>query len=147
MLLCKVARGNIFKTENNMDTLQGAAPEGYDSVHGDAQNGGALNYDELVVYKEEAVLPYAIVEYSFTKLAMSVERFLVAHNESMPHHNSDRCLEIRTRNLFMQIIFVGLITTLIVVKGGTRSICVPILHPQRILNLPFWLKGANLNSP
>ena len=68
MLLCKVARGNIFKTENNMDTLQGAAPEGYDSVHGDAQKGGALNYDELVVYKEEAVLPYAIVEYSFTKL-------------------------------------------------------------------------------
>ena len=68
ILLCKVARGDIFKTENNMDTLRGAAPEGYDSVHGDAQKGGALNYDELVVYKEEAVLPYAIVEYSFTKL-------------------------------------------------------------------------------
>ena len=32
-------------------------------------------------------------------------------------------------------------------KGGTRSICAPILHPQRILNLPFGLKGANLNSP
>ena len=68
MLLCKVARGKIFKTATNIDTLQGAAPEGYDSVHGDAQKGGALNYDELVVYDEDAVLPYAIVEYTFKKL-------------------------------------------------------------------------------
>lgn len=50
-----------------MDDLQGAAPEGYDSVYGDAQKGGALNFDELVVYKEEAVLPFAIVEYRSTK--------------------------------------------------------------------------------
>merc|ERR1711865_584420 len=35
MLLCKVARGNVFGTAENMDHLQGAAPEGYDSVHGD----------------------------------------------------------------------------------------------------------------
>ena len=54
-------------TESNIDDLQGAAPEGFDSVHGDAQKGGALNFDELVVYKEEAVLPYAIIEYQFTK--------------------------------------------------------------------------------
>ena len=67
MLLCKVARGKVFKTTRNMDDLQGAAPEGYDSVHGDAQKGGALNFDELVVYKEEAVLPFAIVEYEFIK--------------------------------------------------------------------------------
>ena len=67
MLLCKVALGKVFKTQCNIDTLQGAAPDGYDSVYGDAQKGGSLNYDELVVYKEEAVLPFAIVEYSFTK--------------------------------------------------------------------------------
>ena len=67
MLLCKVARGKIHKTAANMDTLQGHAPEGFDSVHGDAQKGGALNYDEIVVYKEEAVLPFAVVEYNFHK--------------------------------------------------------------------------------
>jgi hypothetical protein len=67
MLLCKVARGQVFKTAENMTHLQGAAPEGYDSVEGDAQKGHALKFDELVVYTEEAVLPYAIAEYQFTK--------------------------------------------------------------------------------
>merc|ERR1711939_588862 len=47
MLLCKVARGKVYKTAKNMDTLQGAAPAGHDSVYGQAQSGGALNYDEL----------------------------------------------------------------------------------------------------
>ena len=42
MLLCKVARGQVFKTAENMTHLQGAAPEGYDSVEGDAQKGHAL---------------------------------------------------------------------------------------------------------
>ena len=69
MLLCKVACGKIFKTTGNISTLQGAAPEGYDSVHGDAQKGGALNFDELVVYMEEAVLPFAVAEYVFIKRA------------------------------------------------------------------------------
>ena len=41
MLLCKVARGRVFKTEKNIDTLQGEAPEGYDSVHGDAQQASS----------------------------------------------------------------------------------------------------------
>ena len=65
--MCKVACGKVFTTESNIADLQGAAPEGYDSVHGDAQKGGALNFDELVVYREDAVLPFAIVEYRFTK--------------------------------------------------------------------------------
>ena len=71
MLLCKVALGKSCKTKVNMDTLQGAAPEGCDSVYGEAQpkGKGSLNYDEYVVYKEEAVLPFAIVEYNFTKQA------------------------------------------------------------------------------
>ena len=62
-----MARGNIFKTSVNLDTLQGVAPDGYDSVHGEAQERGQLNYDELVVYKEEAILPYVVVEYTFEK--------------------------------------------------------------------------------
>ena len=67
MLLCKVARGKIFKTVENMDSLKGAAPHGFDSVHGDARTGGALMYDEVVVYREEAVLPIAVVEYRFMR--------------------------------------------------------------------------------
>jgi hypothetical protein len=37
-------------------------------VHGIATADGPLNYDELVVYDEAAVLPYAIVTYEFQKL-------------------------------------------------------------------------------
>jgi hypothetical protein len=29
---------------------------------------GSMNYDELVVYDEKAVLPYMVVRYRFTKL-------------------------------------------------------------------------------
>ena len=68
MLLCKVARGKAYRTQENIDTLKGQAPEGFDSVHGDAREAGDLNYDEIVVYEEAAVLPFAIVEYTFTKI-------------------------------------------------------------------------------
>ena len=50
-----------------MATLKGAAPAGFDSVHGEATKASALNYDELVVHREEAVLPFAVVEYRFRK--------------------------------------------------------------------------------
>ena len=50
-----------------MDHLQGEAPPGYDSVYGQADSSGPLNYDEMVVYKEEAILPFAVVEYRFMK--------------------------------------------------------------------------------
>ena len=36
-------------------------------MHGEAQKGGPLNYDELVVFKEDAILPYVVVEYTFEK--------------------------------------------------------------------------------
>ena len=68
MLLCKVARGRVLKTHANMDGLQGAAPIGYDSIHGYAGGHGNLNYDEFVVFREEAILPYAIVTYRYNKL-------------------------------------------------------------------------------
>ena len=71
MLLCKVASGKEYATDVNMDGRDGQnsvmPPKGYDSVHGKATAGGALNYAELVVYEEEAVLPFAIVEYGFIK--------------------------------------------------------------------------------
>ena len=72
MLLCKVASGKEFKTTENMDGRDGRnsvmPPPGYDSVHGQASTRGPLNYAELVVYEEAAVLPFAIVEYGFIKI-------------------------------------------------------------------------------
>ena len=52
-----------------MDTLQGAPPFGCHSVYGIATPTGPLNYDELVVYDEAAILPYAVVTYTFVKHA------------------------------------------------------------------------------
>ena len=68
MLLCKVACGKTYKTTKDCPTLPGAAPAGFDSVHGEAKSGGSLNYDEYVVYTEAAVLPFVVVEYEFKKL-------------------------------------------------------------------------------
>ncbi len=67
MLLCKVASGREFRTQVNRDNGEQNPPPGYDSVHGEATQGGPLNWDELVVYEEAAVLPYAIVEYGYWK--------------------------------------------------------------------------------
>lgn len=68
MLLCKVAVGKFFPTAKDMDTLAGAAPDGHDSVYAEAKKHSTLNYDEYVVYQEEAVLPWLVVEYRFKKL-------------------------------------------------------------------------------
>ena len=67
MILCRVAKGNVLKTSENMDKLPGRAPEGYHSVHGEATTDGPLNFDEVVVYNEAAILPYAVVTYEFVK--------------------------------------------------------------------------------
>ena len=61
MLLCKVAKGKVFRSERNMDTLT-QPPDGFHSVLGVATEEGEegdLNYDELVVYDEAAILPCA----------------------------------------------------------------------------------------
>ena len=58
MLLCKVAKGKVFRSERNMDTLT-QPPDGFHSVLGVATEEGPLNYDELVVYDEAALLPCA----------------------------------------------------------------------------------------
>ena len=67
MLLCKVAKGVVHRTESNMDYLA-AAPDGCHSVHGMASKDGPMNFDEVVVYEEAAILPWALVEYRFKKL-------------------------------------------------------------------------------
>ena len=71
MLLCRVATGREFRTRKNLDRGETVPPPGYDSVHGEGGTGSTLNWDELVVYSEEAVLPYAVVEYGFAKVARS----------------------------------------------------------------------------
>jgi hypothetical protein len=58
------------------------APQGYDSVHGLAHAEGPLNYDELVVYSEAAILSYAIVTYEFVKVHASIAAAALEHGES-----------------------------------------------------------------
>ena len=60
MLLFNVAEGNKYIVQNDQTTLK-AAPQGFDSVYG--QRGGSLNYDEIVLYKSEALLPTHFVVY------------------------------------------------------------------------------------
>ena len=67
MILCKVAQGRVLRATRNMAGLTGSAPAGYDAIHGEATADGPLNYDELVVYAEEAILPYAVATYEYTK--------------------------------------------------------------------------------
>ena len=67
MLLCKVIKGVVFETKHNMSHLSGAAPSGYNSIHGLASSNGPLNYDEIVVFDEGAIMPYATVNYRFIK--------------------------------------------------------------------------------
>ena len=60
MLLFDVAEGNKYIVKDNQTKLK-APPQGYDSVYG--QSGSALNYDEIVLYKSEALLPTHILVY------------------------------------------------------------------------------------
>ena len=60
MLLFDVAEGNKYIVKNDQTTLT-APPQGYDSVYG--QHGSSLNYDEIVLYKSEAILPTHVVVY------------------------------------------------------------------------------------
>ena len=97
LLLCKVAKGKAKQTEVNMDHLSGAAPDGYQSVHGIATTEGQLNYDELVVYDEAAVLPYALVTYKFRKLDPSAVRTsatLRSPSVSRSMYSTDATVEI-----------------------------------------------------
>jgi len=60
LLLNKVVVGNGKKLTQNDTSLTGP-PQGHDSIL--AEVGGALNYDELVVYNNDAVRPSYLVMY------------------------------------------------------------------------------------
>lgn len=60
ILLNKVVVGKGRKMLQDSDTLK-AAPPGYDSVLGEI--GGSLNYDELIVYTNDAIRPSYLVMY------------------------------------------------------------------------------------
>jgi len=60
ILLNKVIVGKGCKLTHDNTTLT-APPAGYDSVL--AEKGGTLNYDELVVYTEDAIRPSFLVMY------------------------------------------------------------------------------------
>eukprot|EP00005_Dracoamoeba_jomungandri_P007468 CAMPEP_0174269538 /NCGR_PEP_ID=MMETSP0439-20130205/41405_1 /TAXON_ID=0 /ORGANISM="Stereomyxa ramosa, Strain Chinc5" /LENGTH=182 /DNA_ID=CAMNT_0015358377 /DNA_START=1346 /DNA_END=1894 /DNA_ORIENTATION=+ len=64
LLVIKVLVGKGKKMYEGDSTLR-AAPVGYDSVLGEV--GQELNYDELVVYDEAAVLPIAVILYTTYK--------------------------------------------------------------------------------
>ena len=59
-LLCLVACGAKYELLHNNTKLV-SAPDNFHTVHGKA--GGSLNYDEIVAYQAEAVLPQYIVVY------------------------------------------------------------------------------------
>ena len=64
MLLCEVAPGNKYFLQKNDTGLEGP-PEGFDSVYGKSAAGSAsvLNYDEIVIYNPDSVLPRYIIMY------------------------------------------------------------------------------------
>ena len=59
-LLCLVACGAKYELKFNDVTLH-QPPEKFDSVYG--RSGGSLNYDEIVVYDVDAVMPQYIIVY------------------------------------------------------------------------------------
>ena len=91
MLLCKVAKGKVFRSERNMDTLT-QPPDGFHSVLGVATEEGPLNYDELVVYDEAAILPCAAVSVPPVPgdACASLPSCAVAH-KSLSYAVSDSC--------------------------------------------------------
>ena len=60
MLLCDVLPGNKHVVTTDQTHLT-APPQGYDSVYG--QPGSSLNYPEIVLYDEEAILPRYVIMY------------------------------------------------------------------------------------
>ena len=70
MLLCDVCPGNKYTLKKDNKQLT-SPPQGYDSVHG--QTGGSLNYEEIVLYQPDAILPRYIIVYQkdgIRKIAM-----------------------------------------------------------------------------
>ena len=60
MLLCAVAPGKKLILTHDQTHLK-APPPGYDSVYG--KSGGRLNYDEIILYNKDAILPRYVIMY------------------------------------------------------------------------------------
>ena len=60
MLLCHVCPGNKYYLKENSVKLR-SPPDGFDSVYG--ETGGILNYEEIVLYNPDAILPLYIIVY------------------------------------------------------------------------------------
>ncbi|KIO24522.1 hypothetical protein M407DRAFT_76921, partial [Tulasnella calospora MUT 4182] len=60
LVVCNVVLGNSFYITQTNEKLKGP-PTGYDSVFGEV--GDDLNYDEQVVYRNDAILPTFLIVY------------------------------------------------------------------------------------
>ena len=63
--MCNVVIGTPFITQEGFLPPEQCPPEGYDSVVGEP--GKDLNYDEVVVYKEQQAVPLYLIIYSLDK--------------------------------------------------------------------------------
>ena len=62
MFLNRIVEGKGYELTENKSDLK-FVPEGYDCVLGIASLFGNLNYDETVIYREEAALPQYLIIY------------------------------------------------------------------------------------
>ena len=62
MLLCDVCVGEKYAMKQDDENLLNP-PQGYDSIYGKSGSGSVLNYDEIVVYNPDAILPRYILLY------------------------------------------------------------------------------------
>lgn len=62
MFLCDVCPGRKYHKQRDDESLT-SPPKGYDSVHGKGGSKSTLNYDEIVIYHPDSVLPRYILVY------------------------------------------------------------------------------------
>jgi hypothetical protein len=62
MFLCKVAKGNVYKTKVGQMKAEDCPPNGFDTVEGEV--GQALNYPEVVVYDPDQAVPSYFIVYT-----------------------------------------------------------------------------------
>ena len=62
MFLCDVCPGRKYLKKRDDEKLQ-CPPQGFDSVHGQSGSGSVLNYDEIVIYNPDSILPRYILVY------------------------------------------------------------------------------------
>lgn len=80
MLLCDVCPGKKYVVKQDDMTLE-APPQGYDSVHGRGGSDSSFNYDELVTYNPDSILPRYVVVYQKNGIHK------IAQNETVLGHS------------------------------------------------------------